>query len=122
VLLSTRQLSYYQIGDKDTLYAEVIHARYRLWLPRMSPGPIAAAPSPEEKLKSFISACVAGAIDKNPEIPPILWMREIASGGANMPRLVAVDIASSYHYSDGCSGGRCKKRRVHVKRFLTLSI
>ena len=82
---------YYQIGDKDTLYAEVIH-RVIGSVAQDITHAIAAAPSPEEKLKAYI-ACVAGAIDKNPEIPPIM-MREIASGGANMPRLVAVDIAT----------------------------
>jgi len=36
---------------------------------------------------------IADAVDKNPEIPPIM-MREIASGGANLPRVVVEDIAS----------------------------
>jgi len=82
---------YYQIGDKDTLYAEVIH-RVIGSVAQDIVRAIAASPTPEEKLKAYI-ACVASAIDKNPEIPPIM-MREIASGGANMPRLVAEDIVS----------------------------
>ena len=82
---------YYRIGDKDTLYAEVIHQVLGSTAQDIAHG-IAAAKTPEEKLRAYIT-CVAGAIDKNPEIPPIM-MREIASGGANLPRVVAEDIAA----------------------------
>lgn len=82
---------YYQIGDKDTLYAAVIHQVLGSTAQEITRG-IEAATTPEDKLRAYIT-CVAAAIDKNPEIPPIM-MREIASGGANMPRLVAEDIAA----------------------------
>jgi AcrR family transcriptional regulator len=82
---------YYQIGDKDTLYANVIHQV----LGNIAQGiaqAVAKADSPEEKLKAYI-LFIADAVDKNPEIPPIM-MREVASGGANLPRVVVEDIAS----------------------------
>jgi AcrR family transcriptional regulator len=82
---------YYQIGDKDTLYANVIHQV----LGNIAQGiaqAVAKADSPEKKLKAYI-LFIANAVDKNPEIPPIM-MREVASGGANLPRVVVEDIAS----------------------------
>lgn len=82
---------YYQIGDKDTLYANVIHQV----LGHTAQG-IAEAVSkvdhPEEKLKAYITF-IADAVDKNPEWPPIM-MREMASDGAHLPRVVVEDIVS----------------------------
>jgi TetR/AcrR family transcriptional regulator len=82
---------YYQIGDKDTLYANVIHQVIGNTAQNIAQV-VAAAENPEEKLKAYITF-IAGAVDKNPELPPIM-MREIASGGATMPKLVMEDIAS----------------------------
>jgi TetR/AcrR family transcriptional regulator len=82
---------YYQIGDKDTLYANVIHQV----LGNIAQGiaqAVAKADSLEEKLKAYI-LFIADAVDKNPELPPIM-MREIASDGAHLPRVVVEDIAS----------------------------
>ena len=82
---------YYQIGDKDTLYANVIHQVIGNVAQDIVRA-VAEARTPEEKLKAYI-ACIAQAVDKNPEIPPIM-MREIASGGVNLPRLVVEDFVS----------------------------
>ena len=82
---------YYQIGDKDTLYANVIHQV----LGNIAQGiasAVAGADSPEEKLKAYI-LFIADAVDKNPEIPPIM-MREMAADGAHLPRVVVEDIVS----------------------------
>lgn len=82
---------YYQIGDKDTLYTAVIHQV----IGNVAQGIARAeslADSPEEKLKAYITF-IADAVDKNPDLPPIM-MREMASGGATLPRLVIEDIAS----------------------------
>jgi TetR/AcrR family transcriptional regulator len=82
---------YYQIGDKDTLYANVIH--YVIGnVAQDIVRTVGLAKTPEEKLKAYIF-CIAQAVDKNPEIPPIM-MREIAAGGVNLPRLVVEDIVS----------------------------
>lgn len=82
---------YYQIGDKDTLYASVIHQVVGNVAQDVASA-VAAADEPEEKLKAYI-ICLADAVDQNPEWPPIM-MREIASDGANLPQVVIVDIAS----------------------------
>lgn len=82
---------YYQIGDKDTLYANVIHQVIGN-VGRGIADAVSDADSPEEKLKAYINF-IAGAVDKNPELPPIM-MREVASGGATLPRLVMEDMAS----------------------------
>jgi TetR/AcrR family transcriptional regulator len=82
---------YYQIGDKDTLYANVIHQVIGNAVQGIAEA-VDKADSPEEKLKAYI-LFIADAVDKNPELPPIM-MREIASDGAHLPRVVVEDIAS----------------------------
>jgi TetR/AcrR family transcriptional regulator len=82
---------YYQIGDKDTLYANVIHQVLGNIAQDIAEA-VAKVDNPEEKLKAYIQS-IANAVDKNPELPPIM-MREIAAGGAAMPRVVVEDIAS----------------------------
>jgi AcrR family transcriptional regulator len=82
---------YYQIGDKDTLYANVIHQIIGNTAQGIA-NAVAKADKPGEKIRAYITF-IAGAVDKNPELPPIM-MREIASGGATMPKLVMEDIAS----------------------------
>ena len=82
---------YYQIGDKDTLYANVIHQVIGNIAQKIA-GAVALANSPEEKLTAYINN-IADAVDRNPEIPPIM-MREIASGGTHLPRVFVEDIAS----------------------------
>ncbi|MEE9913234.1 MAG: TetR/AcrR family transcriptional regulator [Deltaproteobacteria bacterium] len=82
---------YYQIGDKDTLYAHVIHQV----LGNIAQGIAEAvdrADHPEDKLKVYVN-CLVAAVDKNPELPPIM-MREMAGGGTHLPRVVVQDIAS----------------------------
>ena len=82
---------YYQIGDKDTLYANVIHQV----LGNVAQGlaeALSRVDTPEEKLKVYINGLVA-AVDKNPELPPIM-MREVASGGTHLPRVVMEDMVS----------------------------
>ena len=47
---------------------------------------------PEEMLNAYINY-IAGAVDRNPELPPIM-MREIAADGAHLPLVVIEDIVS----------------------------
>lgn len=61
---------YYQIGNKHSLYADVIH-----------------------RVIAHVARGIAAAVETNPDLPPIM-MREVASGGANLPRVVIEDIAS----------------------------
>ena len=82
---------YYQIGAKDALYANVIHQVLGNIAHDIAEA-VAKVDSPEEKLKAYINS-ISKAVDKNPELPPIM-MREIAAGGVAMPRVVVEDIAS----------------------------
>ncbi|MEN6638609.1 MAG: TetR/AcrR family transcriptional regulator [Smithella sp.] len=82
---------YYQIGDKDTLYANVIHQV----LGNIAQGladAVASVDAPEEKFKVYVNG-IAAAVDRNPEWPPII-MREMASGGAHLPRVVVEDMTA----------------------------
>jgi len=82
---------YYQIGDKDALYASVIHQVLGN-IARQIADAVSAAGTPQEKLSAYIYS-IASAVDKNPELPSIM-LREVASDAAHLPRVVAEDIAS----------------------------
>jgi TetR/AcrR family transcriptional regulator len=73
---------YYHIGDKKALYAEVIHQVIGDTTDRIEES-IRHAPTPEEKIITYMQT-IAKAMDMNPQMPPII-MREIASGGGNLP-------------------------------------
>ena len=81
---------YYHIGNKETLYAEVIHNIVGNTADMIALG-IKEAQSPEEKLRTYIRN-IARSINQNPLIPPIM-MREVASGGQHFPEVVAQDMA-----------------------------
>ncbi len=85
-----KAMIYYRIGDKQTLYTEVIHNLF---------GEIGSAikedipedTGPEEKFKSYIRG-LTRTIAKHPYLPGIM-MRELASGGGNISEVVAEDFA-----------------------------
>lgn len=82
---------YYQIGDKETLYAGALHQVIG-HVARDIADAVSRKAHPEEKMKAYITF-IAGAVEANPDLPPMM-MREIASAGATLPRLVIEDIAS----------------------------
>lgn len=82
---------YYQIGDKDALYAGVIHQVLGSIAGRIADA-VAQAQSPPEKLAAYIQS-IAKAVEKNPELPSIM-LREVASDGAHLPRIVAEDMSA----------------------------
>ena len=107
---------YYQIGDKDTLYANVIHQIIGNNAQGIAQA-VAQAIGPEEKLKTFINF-IADAVDRNPELPPIM-LREVASGGYTLPRVVMEDIASILTILAGIlDGGRKKEVFTETVPFL----
>ena len=67
---------YYQIGDKDTLYANVIHQV--LGNTAQNIAEAVAKVNIRKKSSKPIYNYIANTVDKNPELPPIM-MREIAS-------------------------------------------
>jgi AcrR family transcriptional regulator len=81
---------YYHIGDKETLYARVLHEHFA------SAGDqfdrvLKPAATPEEKLSLFIQQ-VARLMDQNPH-KTVMLLREIAAGGKNFPDILARDLA-----------------------------
>ncbi|UCF85004.1 MAG: TetR/AcrR family transcriptional regulator [Desulfobacteraceae bacterium] len=77
---------YYHIGDKKALYAEVLHDITGSAFER-SLREVQDAQSPEEKLKTYIRS-VTNNMDQHPHLAPII-MREQASGGQNLPEVIA---------------------------------
>ena len=107
---------YYQIGDKDTLFANVIHQVLGNTAQNIAAA-VAKVDHPEEKLKVYIN-CIAANVDKNPELPSIM-MREIAADGAHLPRVVVEDIVAVLTILVGIlDEGRKKRIFVEVVPFL----
>ena len=73
---------YYQIGDKETLYAKVIGSVIEETVDSIVRD-LKQARTPEEKLTTYIRN-MADTVDRNPWMPRIM-MRELASGGAHFP-------------------------------------
>jgi TetR/AcrR family transcriptional regulator len=80
---------YYHIGDKEALYAEVIHAVFGDLADRMAEG-IENAGNPRDKLCAYIDTFAEG-LDRHAYLPAIM-MREMASGGGSFPLLAAEDM------------------------------
>ena len=107
---------YYQIGDKDTLYANVIHRVLGNTAQNIAAA-VDKVDHPEEKLKVYIN-CIAANVDKNPELPSIM-MREIAADGAHLPHVVVEDIVAVLTILVGIlDEGRKKRIFVEVVPFL----
>jgi TetR/AcrR family transcriptional regulator len=84
-----KAMIYYHIGDKETLYADVISNVIGNTAETLA-REIKDIQDPEEKLRIYIRT-IARNIDVNPHVAPIM-MREIASGGKHLPEVVARDI------------------------------
>jgi AcrR family transcriptional regulator len=81
---------YYHIGDKQALYAQVVHHLFGNAVEQFNRN-VTGAQSPEDKMKLFIQT-IAGIVDQHPELAAImLW--EQASGGKHFPEMVAPDLA-----------------------------
>ena len=81
---------YYHIGDKQALYAEVIHHLFGNAVEQFNRN-IIATRSPEDKLRGFIQT-ISEIVDRHPELAAIM-LREQASGGKHFPATVAQDLA-----------------------------
>ena len=98
---------YYHIGDKQALYAQVVHHLFGNAVEQFNRN-LAAAQSPEDRLKRFIQT-VAGIVDQHPELAAIM-LREQASGAKHFPEMVAQDLAQIYGFlrailNDGAKAG-----------------
>ena len=86
-----KAMIYYHIGDKKALYAKVLHDMIGDSIERFM-GDLQSSNSPEEKLKIYING-VAHTMDQHPHWAPIM-MREQASGGRNLPDVIARAFAA----------------------------
>lgn len=80
---------YYHIGNKETLYEKVILGVMSRVTDAVARD-IQDAFLPEEKLRNYIKN-VALSMDRNPWMPPIM-LREMASGGRNLPEAVVAGM------------------------------
>ena len=85
-----KAMIYYRIGDKKTLYEEVLHDVFGNTVERISEN-IQDDLSPEEKFKIYI-ANLAKTMEQHPCFPRIM-MREVASGWTHFSEAVVKDIA-----------------------------
>lgn len=76
---------YYHIGDKETLYAEVVRTVLESNLDVLQQN-IRAAKTPEERLRRYLRT-VASVVEGNPWLPRIM-LREMAAGGGSLPDAV----------------------------------
>jgi len=85
-----KAMVYYRIGDKKTLYEEVIHYVFGDTAEHISENIRDDFP-PEEKFKIYL-ANLAKTMAEHPSLPRIM-MREVASGWSNFSEVVVKDIA-----------------------------
>jgi AcrR family transcriptional regulator len=84
-----KAMLYYHVGDKKALYAEVLHGVIGR-VAELVETKIGEAGNPEKKLRTYIREFY-NAISNNPEMP-LIMMREIASGGINLPDIFFQDL------------------------------
>jgi AcrR family transcriptional regulator len=86
-----KAMIYYRIGDKEALYAQVLHSLFNDLASRLTTR-MKEDLSPEKKLRAYIRE-VGSTVEQHPYMPPIM-MRELASGGQNFPELAARGLVS----------------------------
>jgi TetR/AcrR family transcriptional regulator len=82
---------YYHIGDKKALYAEAIHNVIGTASERLAKD-IGGARTPRDKIKTYLRT-LAATFDENPQLPRMM-MREMASGGQDIPEVFFQDLFS----------------------------
>jgi TetR/AcrR family transcriptional regulator len=89
---------YYHIGDKEALYADAFHNVIGTAAQRLIDG-IKGSKTPEEKMKTYLKT-LADTFDENPQVPRMM-MREMASGGQNLPEIFFQDLFSIFRTLSG---------------------
>ena len=88
-----KAMLYYHVGDKERLYAAVLVESIDRALALLR-GATAAAASPSAKLQAVLDT-LAEFGTSNPEFIPIV-MREVASGGRNLPDEMSLHLAAVF--------------------------
>jgi AcrR family transcriptional regulator len=86
-----KAMIYYHIGDKKALYTRVLHEVFSGMAAHMADN-INRAETPLGKIKAYIQS-IGQTVEKHPHLPHIM-MRELASGGLNLPEIVVHDLAA----------------------------
>lgn len=103
---------YYHIGNKQTLYARVLHDHFSSAAGRFDQA-LQLADSPEEKLSCFIHQ-IADEMDQNPH-KAIMMLREAFDGAENVSNSVVQDLAGIIGRLTGIlAEGEKQGRFIHV--------
>ncbi len=86
-----KAMIYYYIGNKEVLYAEVLHHIFSDAINRFKAS-IQQARTPQEKLRQYIRN-IGLTISQNPGAAAIM-MREQATGGTNFPEVIMIDMSN----------------------------
>jgi len=102
---------YYHIGDKRTLYEQVLKEIFSGVADRLTQNDNADLPA-EERLRQFVRA-LAHLIDQNTDLAAIM-LREQASGAKDFPEMAALDLSRIISLitdilDDGAKAGVFKK-------------
>jgi len=84
-----KAMIYYRVGNKATLYSEVLHRTFSGIVEKLTHN-IKSAHTPEEKIRTYIRT-FEQTFEQHPHLPPIM-MREMASGGQHMPEIVIIGL------------------------------
>ena len=111
-----KAMIYYHIGDKKALYTQVLHEVFSDTAVHMTDN-INRAETPLAKIKAYIQS-IGESLEKHPYLPHIM-MRELASGGLNLPELVVHDLASIIRsISSAIMEGRMRGEFLDVDPFV----
>lgn len=84
-----KAMIYYRIGNKVTLYSEVLHRAFSGIVEGLTHN-LEPVNTPEEKIQIYIRTFVQ-TFEHHPHLPPIM-MREMASGGHHLPEIVIIEL------------------------------
>lgn len=84
-----KAMIYYRIGNKVTLYSEVLHRVFSGIVEGLTHN-LESVNTPEEKIRIYIRTFVQ-TFEQHPHLPPIM-MREMASGGHHLPEIVIIEL------------------------------
>ena len=85
-----KAMLYYHVGDKETLFGEVVTTNLRR-IHAAAASASAAQPLPRERLKA-IPRSIAAVVREHPYVPQLM-LREIAAGGPHLPAAALAEMA-----------------------------
>jgi len=113
---------YYHIGDKRTLYAQILKEIFSGVADRLTQNDNADLPA-EERLRQFVRA-LAHLIDQNTDLAAIM-LREQASGAKDFPEMAALDLSRIISLitdilDDGVKAGVFKKTKPVIVHLMVI--